>query len=208
MKGLAPQQHIHAYQQAVHTPPLQNTCAVVFPQGIYGAPLHFDAPSAGIISPHGGDDHNYGLPQASTNPPLPEPGYFTKPLVAPTSLKPAESSVSAAQDKLGSAFAKKEGQWECNISLVRNEPTAPKCVTCQNTSKTNSAVSLQEFSFKLDGKTPACTSQNPADAEAKPERKDVSFQCGCLQVDLNMAYRSPLQIQLRKMISPKSVQQT
>uniref|UniRef100_H9H0Z6 RAN binding protein 2 n=1 Tax=Meleagris gallopavo TaxID=9103 RepID=H9H0Z6_MELGA len=36
------------------------------------------------------------------------------------------------------------------------------------------------------------------------QRKDVSFQCGCLQVDLNMAYRSPLQIQLRKMISPKS----
>uniref|UniRef100_A0A803XX55 RanBP2-type domain-containing protein n=1 Tax=Meleagris gallopavo TaxID=9103 RepID=A0A803XX55_MELGA len=175
LERLAPQQHIHTYQQAVHTPPLQNTCAVVFPQGIYGAPLHFDAPSAGIISPHGGDDHNYGLPQASTNPPLPEPGYFTEPLVAPTSLKPAESSVSAAQDKLGSAFAKKEGQWECNISLVRNEPIAPKCVTCQNTSKTNSAVSFQEFSFKLDGKTPACTSQNPADAEAKPAEERCIF---------------------------------
>uniref|UniRef100_A0A803XMN6 RanBP2-type domain-containing protein n=1 Tax=Meleagris gallopavo TaxID=9103 RepID=A0A803XMN6_MELGA len=144
-------------------------------ESIYGAPLHFDAPSAGIISPHGGDDHNYGLPQASTNPPLPEPGYFTEPLVAPTSLKPAESSVSAAQDKLGSAFAKKEGQWECNISLVRNEPIAPKCVTCQNTSKTNSAVSFQEFSFKLDGKTPACTSQNPADAEAKPAEERCIF---------------------------------
>ncbi|OXB51917.1 hypothetical protein ASZ78_012662, partial [Callipepla squamata] len=50
------------------------------------------APAAGIISPRGGvDSYNSGVPQANTNPPLPEPGYFTKPSVAPATLKPAES---------------------------------------------------------------------------------------------------------------------
>ncbi|NXI72772.1 RBP2 ligase, partial [Anseranas semipalmata] len=95
MNRLAPQQHIYAYQQPIHTPPLQNTSACVFPQEIYGPPLRFDAPATGIISPRGGDDYyNYGVPQASTNPPLPEPGYFTKPSIAPTTLKPAESKVT------------------------------------------------------------------------------------------------------------------
>ncbi|NXC46543.1 RBP2 ligase, partial [Penelope pileata] len=103
MNRLAPQQHIYAYQQPIHTPPLQNTSACVFPQEIYGTPLRFDAPAAGIISPRGGDDYyNYGVPQASTNPPLPEPGYFTKPSVAPTTLKPAESkAVEFSKTKFG-----------------------------------------------------------------------------------------------------------
>ncbi|XP_035173062.1 E3 SUMO-protein ligase RanBP2-like [Oxyura jamaicensis] len=92
MNRLAPQQHLYAYQQPIHTPPLQNTSACVFPQDLYGTSLHFDAP--GIISPRGtGDYYNYSVPQANTNPQLPGPGYFTKPSVAPTTLKPAESKV-------------------------------------------------------------------------------------------------------------------
>lgn len=165
-----------AQQQAIHAPPLHSTCAAVLPQGTCGAPVCFDAPSAGILSPRGGDDrYNYGLPQASANPPLPEAGCFTRPAFAPTGLKPAESCVSAAQDKLGSAFATKEGQWDCNISAVRNEPAAPKCAALQNANKTRSAVSLQELSFQLDGKTPACTSQNLADAEAEPAEGRCNF---------------------------------
>uniref|UniRef100_A0A8C0C2L4 E3 SUMO-protein ligase RanBP2 n=1 Tax=Buteo japonicus TaxID=224669 RepID=A0A8C0C2L4_9AVES len=94
MNRLTPQQHIYAYQQPMHTPPLQNTSACMFSQEIYGTPLRFDSPATGLISPRGGDDYyNYGVPQASTNPPLPEPGYFTKPSVAPPALKPAESKV-------------------------------------------------------------------------------------------------------------------
>ncbi|KAM6095039.1 ranBP2-like and GRIP domain-containing protein 4 isoform 2-T2 [Chlamydotis macqueenii] len=94
MNRLTPQQHIYAYQQPMHTPPLQNTSACMFSQEIYGTPLRFDSPATGLISPRGGDDYyNYSVPQASTNPPLPEPGYFTKPSVAPPTLKPAESKV-------------------------------------------------------------------------------------------------------------------
>lgn len=64
MNRLAPQQHIYAYQQPIRTPPLQNTSACVFPQDIYGTPLCFDAPAAGIVSPHGADDYySYGVPQ-------------------------------------------------------------------------------------------------------------------------------------------------
>ncbi|NXN42530.1 RBP2 ligase, partial [Rhinoptilus africanus] len=91
MNRLAPQQHIYAYQQPMHTPPLQNPPACMFSQEIYGTPLRFDSPGTGLISPRGGDDYyNYSVPQASTNPPLPEPGYFTKPSVAPPIVKPAE----------------------------------------------------------------------------------------------------------------------
>ncbi|NXL32721.1 RBP2 ligase, partial [Glaucidium brasilianum] len=94
MNRLTPQQHIYAYQQPMHTPPLQNTSACMFSQEIYGTPLRFDSPAPGLISPRGGDDYyNYSVPPASTNPPLPEPGYFTKPSVPPPALKPAESKV-------------------------------------------------------------------------------------------------------------------
>ncbi|NWU91300.1 RBP2 ligase, partial [Upupa epops] len=94
MNRLTPQQHIYAYQQPMHTPPLQNTSACMFSQEMYGTPLRFDSSASGLISPRGGDDYyNYSVPQASTNPPLPEPGYFTKPSVAPSTLKPAEPKV-------------------------------------------------------------------------------------------------------------------
>ncbi|OXB50867.1 hypothetical protein ASZ78_008631, partial [Callipepla squamata] len=61
-----------------------------------------------------------------------------------------KGSGNSAQGKFGSAFAKKEGQWDCNICLVRNEPTAAKCVAGQNPSKTSAEVTLEQFSFKLD----------------------------------------------------------
>ncbi|NXD85689.1 RBP2 ligase, partial [Halcyon senegalensis] len=93
MNRLTPQQHIYAYQQPMHTPPLQNT-SCMFSQEIYGTPLRFDSSATGLISPRGGDDYyNYSVPQTSTNPPLPEPGYFTKSSVVPPTLKPAESKV-------------------------------------------------------------------------------------------------------------------
>ncbi|XP_059577016.1 ranBP2-like and GRIP domain-containing protein 4 isoform X2 [Alligator mississippiensis] len=94
MNRLTPQQHIYAYQQPMHTPPLQNTSACMFSQEIYGGPLRFDSPATGLLSPRGGDEYyNYSVPQASSNPPLPEPGYFTKPSIAPPAAKPAEQKV-------------------------------------------------------------------------------------------------------------------
>eukprot|EP00076_Gallus_gallus_P036916 XP_025002454.1 E3 SUMO-protein ligase RanBP2-like isoform X31 [Gallus gallus] len=107
-----------------------------------------------------------------------------------------KASGSAAQEKCGSAFTKKEGQGDCKICLVRNEPSAPRGVAWQNPSKSNSEVSPQQFSFKLEGKAPAFTSQNPADAEVKPAEQGRNFsvlmppnafKCGIQESNRNTA---------------------
>lgn len=94
MNRLTPQQHMYTYQQPMHTPPLQNTPACMFSQEMYGTPLRFDSPATGILSPHGSEDYyNYNVPPTSSNPPLPEPGYFTKPSAVPPVTRPSESKV-------------------------------------------------------------------------------------------------------------------
>eukprot|EP00076_Gallus_gallus_P036910 XP_025002448.1 E3 SUMO-protein ligase RanBP2-like isoform X24 [Gallus gallus] len=107
-----------------------------------------------------------------------------------------KASGSAAQEKCGSAFTKKEGQGDCKICLVRNEPSAPRGVAWQNPSKSNSEVSPQQFSFKLEVKAPAFTSQNPADAEVKPAEQGRNFsvlmppnafKCGIQESNRNTA---------------------
>ncbi|KAL2774395.1 E3 SUMO-protein ligase RanBP2 [Daubentonia madagascariensis] len=91
---LPPQQHIYAYSQQMHTPPVQSSSACMFSQEMYGPPtLRFESPATGILSPRGDDYFNYNVQQTSTNPPLPEPGYFTKPPVAPHASRSAESKV-------------------------------------------------------------------------------------------------------------------
>ncbi|XP_048208454.1 ranBP2-like and GRIP domain-containing protein 4 isoform X2 [Perognathus longimembris pacificus] len=91
MNRLPPQQHIYAYSQQMHTPPVQSSSACMFSQELYGPPLRFESPATGILSPRGDDYFNYNVQQTSTNPPLPEPGYFTKPPVAAHASRSAES---------------------------------------------------------------------------------------------------------------------
>ncbi|XP_077200417.1 E3 SUMO-protein ligase RanBP2-like [Paroedura picta] len=91
---LTPQQHIYTYQQPMHTPPLPNT-SCMFPQEMYNTPLRFDSPAAGILSPRGSEDYyNYSVPPTNTNPPLPEPGYFTKPSATPPVPRSTEPEVT------------------------------------------------------------------------------------------------------------------
>uniref|UniRef100_A0A2K5K3Y8 E3 SUMO-protein ligase RanBP2 n=1 Tax=Colobus angolensis palliatus TaxID=336983 RepID=A0A2K5K3Y8_COLAP len=92
MNRLPPQQHIYAYPQQMHTPPVQSSSACMFSQEMYGPPaLRFESPATGILSPRGDDYFNYNVQQTSTNPPLPEPGYFTKPPIAAHASRSAES---------------------------------------------------------------------------------------------------------------------
>ncbi|XP_069350852.1 ranBP2-like and GRIP domain-containing protein 4 isoform X2 [Eulemur rufifrons] len=94
MNRLPPQQHIYNYSQQMHTPPVQSSSACMFSQEMYGPPtLRFESPATGILSPRGDDYFNYNVQQTSTNPPLPEPGYFTKPPVAAHASRSAESKV-------------------------------------------------------------------------------------------------------------------
>ncbi|XP_060089748.1 E3 SUMO-protein ligase RanBP2-like isoform X1 [Heteronotia binoei] len=90
MNRPTPQQHIYTYQQPMHTPPLPNT-SCMFSQEMYSTPLRFDSPATGLLSPRDSEDYyNYSVPPTNTNPPLPEPGYFTKPSAAPPVPRSAE----------------------------------------------------------------------------------------------------------------------
>ncbi|XP_069492978.1 E3 SUMO-protein ligase RanBP2-like isoform X2 [Ambystoma mexicanum] len=83
MNRLAPQQHMYGYQQQLHTPPLQNPSSCVFTPEIYGPTMRFEPPAPGLLSPRGDDYYHFSAPPTSANPPLPEPGYFTKPSMGP-----------------------------------------------------------------------------------------------------------------------------
>ncbi|NWU06066.1 RBP2 ligase, partial [Cephalopterus ornatus] len=108
MNRLTPQPHIYSYQPPMHTPPLQNTSGCMFSQEMYGPPLRFDSPGTALISPRAGDDYyNYSVPQASTNPTLPKPGYFTNRSVTPPTLKPAESKAIPKFGQLGTTEGSK-----------------------------------------------------------------------------------------------------
>lgn len=85
MNRMPPQQHMYAYQQSTHTPPLQTAPACIYPpqEQVFGAPLRFESPATSLLSPYSEEYYGQNVTQQATNPPLPEPGYFTKPSVVP-----------------------------------------------------------------------------------------------------------------------------
>ncbi|KAM9850833.1 E3 SUMO-protein ligase RanBP2 [Aulostomus maculatus] len=84
MNRMPPQQHMYAYQQSTHTPPLQTAPACIYPQEqVFAGPLRFESPATSLLSPYSEEYYGQSVTQQTTNPPLPEPGYFTKPSVAP-----------------------------------------------------------------------------------------------------------------------------
>lgn len=85
MNRMPPQQHMYAYQQPTHTPPLQTAPTCIYPpqEQVFGAPLRFESPATSLLSPYSEEYYGQSVTQQTTNPPLPEPGYFTKPSVAP-----------------------------------------------------------------------------------------------------------------------------
>lgn len=83
MSRMPPQQHMYAYQQPTHTPPLQTAPACIYPpqEQVFGAPLRFESPATSLLSPYSEEYYGQSVTPQTTNPPLPEPGYFTKPSV-------------------------------------------------------------------------------------------------------------------------------
>ncbi|XP_068184695.1 E3 SUMO-protein ligase RanBP2 [Antennarius striatus] len=98
MNRMPPQQHMYAYQQPTHTPPLQTAPACIYPpqEPVFGAPLRFDSPATSLLSPYSEEYYGQSATQQTTNPPLPEPGYFTKPTVVP--VQPPKSIESKPMD--------------------------------------------------------------------------------------------------------------
>lgn len=91
MNRIPPQQHMYAYQQSTHTPPLQTTPACIYPpqDQVFGAPLRFESPATSVLSPYNEEYYGQSVNQQTANPSLPEPGYFTKPSVVP--VQPAKT---------------------------------------------------------------------------------------------------------------------
>uniref|UniRef100_A0A673AUW6 E3 SUMO-protein ligase RanBP2 n=1 Tax=Sphaeramia orbicularis TaxID=375764 RepID=A0A673AUW6_9TELE len=85
MNRMPPQQHMYAYQQPTHTPPLQTAPACIYPpqEQVFGGPLRFESPATSLLSPYSEEYYSQSVTQQTTNPSLPEPGYFTKPSVVP-----------------------------------------------------------------------------------------------------------------------------
>ncbi|XP_069060585.1 E3 SUMO-protein ligase RanBP2-like isoform X2 [Pleurodeles waltl] len=82
---LASQPHMYAYQQPIPNLPVQSTSSKL-PQETFGSSVHYSSPGPGRLSPRGEDYYSYGVPKTTANPPLPEPGYFTKPTSVPQGL--------------------------------------------------------------------------------------------------------------------------
>ncbi|KAF5892096.1 E3 SUMO-protein ligase RanBP2-like isoform X1, partial [Clarias magur] len=99
-----PQPHMYAYQQPTHTPPLQ-TGACMYPQDqVFGTSgIRFESSATSLLSPYNEEYGSHNVAQPSTNPVLPEPGYFTKPSVIPVQSgkssegKPGDGKISFGQ---------------------------------------------------------------------------------------------------------------
>ncbi|XP_041055425.1 E3 SUMO-protein ligase RanBP2 isoform X2 [Carcharodon carcharias] len=147
---IPPQQSMYGYQQQTHTPPVQTNSACMYSQDMYGTQLRFESPATGLLSPFGEDYYNHGVPQTSTNPPLPEPGYFTKPSVGMQLTKPTETK--------GIEFGKLNQQ-------MQNETTKPSLVsgimhsTPATTFKFNSNFKNNEGDFTFS--SPQMKAQTP-----------------------------------------------
>ncbi|TNN03173.1 hypothetical protein fugu_000202 [Takifugu bimaculatus] len=102
MNRMPPQQHMYAYQPPTHTPPLQTAPGCMYPaqEPVFGAPLRFESPATSLLSPYSEEYFAQGVAQQSTNPPLPEPGYFTKPSVVPVQPPKSMEGKSAEFGKL------------------------------------------------------------------------------------------------------------
>ncbi|XP_067842272.1 E3 SUMO-protein ligase RanBP2 isoform X2 [Heptranchias perlo] len=150
MGRIPPQQSMYGYQQQTHTPPLQTNSACMYSQDMYGTQLRFESPATGLLSPFGEDYYNHGVPQTSTNPPLPEPGYFTKPSVGMQLTKPTETK--------GIEFGKLNQQ-------MQNEATKASLITGQmhstpaTTFKFNSNFKNNEGDFTFS--SPQMKAQTP-----------------------------------------------
>lgn len=71
-------------------------------------------------------------------------------LPTPKSITGFMNTAASQSTSFGSAFVKKAGQWDCDICLVRNEPSATICVACQTPNPTSAQIAATcASSFKF-----------------------------------------------------------
>nr|XP_019570561.1 PREDICTED: E3 SUMO-protein ligase RanBP2-like isoform X1 [Rhinolophus sinicus] len=156
---LPPQQHIYNCPPQMHTPPVQSTSACMFSQELYGPALRFESPATGILPPRGDDYFTYNVPQTNTNPPLPEPGYFTKPPVPAQASRSAESKVTE--------FGKTNFVQPLPGEGIRPSLTAPAHTTQPPLFKFNSNFKSNDGDFTFS--SPQVVTQPPSMAYSNSE---------------------------------------
>uniref|UniRef100_M0R3M4 E3 SUMO-protein ligase RanBP2 n=1 Tax=Rattus norvegicus TaxID=10116 RepID=M0R3M4_RAT len=159
MNRLPPQQHIYAYSQQMHTPPVQSSSSCMFSQEMYGPPLRFESPATGILSPRGDDYFNYNVQQTSTNPPLPEPGYFTKPPLVAHASRSGESKVIE--------FGKSNFVQPMQGEVIRPPLATPAHTTQPTPFKFNSNFKSNDGDFTFS--SPQVVTQSPSTAYSNSE---------------------------------------
>ncbi|XP_041127455.1 E3 SUMO-protein ligase RanBP2-like isoform X6 [Polyodon spathula] len=88
----------------------------------------------------------------------------------------SETSQSPSKNELSALFGKKDGQWDCDVCLVRNEAAVTKCVSCQTPCKTLSSVqAASTFPFKISSETSQTPSKN--ELSALFGKKDGQWDC-------------------------------
>ncbi|CAK6975445.1 E3 SUMO-protein ligase RanBP2-like [Scomber scombrus] len=95
----------------------------------------------------------------------------------PTAKSKEGAPVASSQSTAQNIFAKKDGEWDCDMCLLRNDASASKCVTCQtpnpNVKSVTSTVTLaSNFGTKNSSSHPAGT------GFTKPFGTGNTFQLG------------------------------
>ncbi|XP_052004955.1 E3 SUMO-protein ligase RanBP2 isoform X2 [Xyrauchen texanus] len=175
---LPPQQHMYAYQQSTHTPPLQTTPACIYPQEqVFGAPMRFESPATSLLSPYSEEYYSHNVPQPITNPTLPEPGYFTKPCVV-TSAQPSRSSESKPVEpkmSFGQQFSGEPPKVPNFGGVVAPSTSATTAFKFKSNFKSNDG----DFTFSSSQKNSEClfgllTSDIPPKTEGLSEPKHLT----------------------------------
>ncbi|XP_040831438.1 E3 SUMO-protein ligase RanBP2 isoform X3 [Ochotona curzoniae] len=161
MNRIPPQQHIYAYSQQMHTPPVQSSSACMFSQEMYGPPSRFESPATGIMSPRGDDYFNYNVQQTNTNPSLPEPGYFTKP-------PPVATPASRSTDSKGIEFGKTNFVQPAQGEGVRPPLTTPAHTAQPTSFKFNSNFKSNDGDFTFS--SPQVVTQSAPPSSSNSER--------------------------------------
>ncbi|XP_068124393.1 E3 SUMO-protein ligase RanBP2-like isoform X2 [Hyperolius riggenbachi] len=70
---------------------------------------------------------------------------------SPTTVTGFKNITVSQPTALGTDFIKKQGQWDCDVCLIRNEPSATKCIACQapKTSESVQTTASSASSFKF-----------------------------------------------------------
>ncbi|XP_067117199.1 E3 SUMO-protein ligase RanBP2 [Osmerus mordax] len=178
---LPPQQRMYTYQQPTHTPPLQTTPACIYPpqDQVFGAPLRFESPATSLLSPYSEEYYGHGVTQPTTNPPLPEPGYFTKPSAVPP--QPPKSIEGKPMDFGKISFGQQAPAETPKVPSFGAGIVAQSTPSASFKFNSNFKSNDGDFTFTSQAKNSESllgllTSDLPAKTDATPENKQAAIE--------------------------------